>query len=228
MLRLLAGNVVSAVAFAALIQGPAFALTGRLDWVRGWVVVAAFFIASMVGGLYFLAVDPGLVRERAKPPRTQTGADALATLFIALCAIGFCAAAAFDSLRLQSLQAPLGVTMSAGVVVFGVGIGIVVWTFRVNSFATTIVEVQAARNQRVIETGPYRFVRHPMYFGAVWFFAGIALMLDSVAMGLAAVLVFPIAFLPRMLVEEAVLRRELAGYEAYVARVRSRILPGLF
>jgi protein-S-isoprenylcysteine O-methyltransferase Ste14 len=98
----------------------------------------------------------------------------------------------------------------------------------VNSFATTVVEVQKTRNQRVIDTGPYRFVRHPMYFGAIWYFVGVALMLESLAAAMAAIVIFPLAFLPRMLVEESMLRCDLAGYADYQSRVRARILPGVF
>ncbi len=225
MLRLIAGTLVSTLLFAAIIMGPAYAFTHSLDWPQGWIVVISFFIVSAVGGLYFQMTDPDLVRERAQVPQTKTAADTRATLCILLCVIGFCAAAVYDSLKVQLL--PLSPTLSlvTGAVVFMIGVTIVGWTFRVNSFATTIVEVQQAREQRVIDTGPYSLVRHPMYLGAVWFFAGVAMMLGSPALSLAATILFPLAFWPRMRVEEAVLRRDLPGYEAYQARVRKRILP---
>ncbi len=228
MRQLVSSTLVSALLFTALIMGPAYAFTGALDWLRGWLVVGVCLFSSALGGVYFLVTDPGLVRERAKAPQTKTLADTLATLFILLVVIGFCAAAVYDSRRLQLLALPPGVSLVAGVLVFAIGVAIVVWTFRVNSFATTVVEVQEARNQRVIDTGPYRFVRHPMYFGAIGYFAGVALMLESPAMASMAIAIFPIAFLPRMLVEESVLRRDLAGYAAYQSRVRTRILPGIF
>ena len=228
MLRLFSGTLVSTLLIGALIMAPAYAFTGTLDWPRGWLVVGVFFLASALGGVYFLITDPGLVRERASAPQTKTAADTLATLFILLGVIGFCTAAVYDSRQLQLLPLSSALSLVAGAVVFAIGIAIVVWTFRVNSFATTIVEVQEARNQRVIKTGPYRFVRHPMYFGAIWFFAGVALMLESPATALAAIVIFPVAFLPRMLVEESVLRRDLAGYAEYQSRIRTRILPGIF
>lgn len=228
MLRLFLSTLVSALLFTALILGPAYALTGNLDWLRGWLVVGICILASAVGGVYFLVTDPGLVRERAKTPQPKTPADTLATLFILLVVIGFCTAAVYESRRLQLLQLSPDVSLAAGVVVFAIGIAVVVWTFRVNSFATTVVEVQEARDQRVIDTGPYRFVRHPMYFGGIWYFAGVALMLESPAAALAAIVTFPLAFLPRMLIEESVLRRDLAGYADYQSRVRTRILPGVF
>ena len=228
MLRLVISTLVSGLLFTALIMGPGYAFTGTLDWVRGWVAVGACVTTSAIGGVYFLLTDPGLVRERAKAPRTQTLADAFATLFIVVVVVAFCAAAVYDSRRLQLSTLPPDASLAAGVIIFATGIGIIVWTFRVNSFATTIVEVQESRNQRVIDTGPYRFVRHPMYSGAIWYFAGIALMLESPASALGAIVIFPLAFLTRMLVEEAVLRRDLEGYADYMSRVRTRILPGIF
>lgn len=228
MLRILSGTAVSTLLMAALIVGTAYFLTGDLNWERGWLVVGLFAAVSALGGLYFLITDPGLVRERARAPQTKTPADTFATLLIMLTVISFCIAAVYDSRRLQLLPLPSNASLAAGVAVFAIGIAIVVWTFRTNSFATTIVEIQEARNQRVIDTGPYRFVRHPMYFGAIWFFAGVGLMLESAALGLAAIVIFPLAFLPRMLVEENVLRRDLAGYADFQSRVRTRILPGIF
>lgn len=228
MVRLAVSTFVAGLLFTALIMGPAYALTGRLDWLRGWLAVGVCFLASAVGGVYFLLTDPGLVRERAKAPQTRTAADGLATALIVAVVIGFCTATAYDSLRLQALRLPPAVSLATGATVFTVGIAIIVWTFRVNSFATTVVEVQEARNQKVIDTGPYRFVRHPMYFGAIWYFAGLALILESPAMALAALVIFPLAFMARILVEEGVLRRDLDGYADYQSRVRTRIVPGLF
>jgi protein-S-isoprenylcysteine O-methyltransferase Ste14 len=228
MLRLLLGTLVSTLLFGALILAPAYVLTGHLNWPRGWLVVGVFFVVNAAGGLYFFFTSPELVRERAKAPQTKTLADTAASLFIFLAVVAFCMATAYDSLSLHVLQLGSGISLGLGLAVFAIGLAVIIWTFRVNAFATTVVEVQEARNQHVIQSGPYRLVRHPMYFGAIWFFAGVALMLGSPAMALAAIVLFPIAFLPRMLVEERVLGRELAGYREYQSRVRSRILPSVF
>lgn len=220
--------VISTLVFAALVLAPAFVLTGNLNWHRGWQVVAAFLLVNAIGGFYFLMTSPDLVRERAKAPQTKTRADTAASLFIAFVVAVFCMGAVYDSLVLHLLAPLSDVSLSVGLAIFAGGLAIIVWTFRVNTFATTVVEVQEARDQRVIQSGPYRFVRHPMYFGAIWFFAGVASMLGSPAAALAAIVIFPIAFLPRMLVEEGVLRRDLTGYADYQSRVKTRILPGIF
>jgi protein-S-isoprenylcysteine O-methyltransferase Ste14 len=120
------------------------------------------------------------------------------------------------------------ISLAAGLGIFLGGVAIIVWTFRVNSFAVTVVKDQEERAQQVIETGPYALVRHPMYMGALAFFAGLGLMLGSTVAALLALPMFVAAFTPRMVVEEAVLGRDLIGYAEYQSKVRARIVPGLF
>lgn len=200
---------------------------GRWNWERGWIAVGILFLASALGGAWFLKSDPGLARERASVPRPQTLADGLATLLIVVSIVGWFVAIAADAHRLHVLgPLPPWVSLGVGLGVFLIGLAIIVWTFRVNSFAAQVVKIQY--EQRVIDTGPYAFVRHPMYCGGIVFFAGIALVLESSAAAIAALPLFVIAFLPRMVIEEATLRRELAGYAEYQSRVQSRIVPGLF
>jgi protein-S-isoprenylcysteine O-methyltransferase Ste14 len=226
MTRFLVGLSVQTAAFTALIIGPAWAFTGRWDWERGWIAVGFLFLASALGGIWFLATDPGLVRERASVPRPQTRADGLATLLIVVSVVGWFVAIAADTHRLHVLgPLPPSVSFGVGLGVFLIGLAIIVWTLRVNSFAAQVVKVQRA--QRVIDTGPYAFVRHPMYSGGIVFFAGIALVLESSAAAIAALPLFVIAFLPRIVIEEATLRRELSGYAEYQSRVHARIVPGL-
>jgi protein-S-isoprenylcysteine O-methyltransferase Ste14 len=98
---------------------------------------------------------------------------------------------------------------------------------RENSFAAPVVKVQAERGHRVIDTGPYAFVRHPMYSGAVLYFAGIALLLGS-WWGLILSSVFFVLFSIRAAIEERALIDGLPGYADYLARVRYRLVPGLW
>ncbi len=99
---------------------------------------------------------------------------------------------------------------------------------RANSFAATTVRVQAERGQTVISTGPYAVVRHPMYGYALLLFGGAPLLLGSL-WGLAAALAVLLPLLAvRLLGEEAVLRDGLPGYRDYAARVRYRLVPGVW
>ena len=99
--------------------------------------------------------------------------------------------------------------------------------FRENTFAAPVVKVQAARAHHVVSTGPYAFVRHPMYSGMMLFFVGVPLLLGS-WWGLVIAPVFFLLFAIRTRIEERELMRGLPGYADYAARVRYRLLPGLF
>jgi protein-S-isoprenylcysteine O-methyltransferase Ste14 len=96
------------------------------------------------------------------------------------------------------------------------------WTFRENTFAAPVVKIQ--EGQKVIDTGPYAFVRHPMYASTLFLFIGVPLLLGSwLGLAFAAMIVLGLAW--RAVREENTLRAELPGYDAYAARVRYRLVP---
>src|SRR6185437_2122614 len=96
------------------------------------------------------------------------------------------------------------------------------WVIRVNSWAASTVRVES--DQKVIDTGPYAYVRHPMYAAAIWLFVGIPLALGSwYTVGL--VIPVLVVLFWRLLDEERVLARDLRGYTEYTRRVRYRLVP---
>ena len=103
----------------------------------------------------------------------------------------------------------------------------IAWVFRENSFAAAVVRLQSERGHHVISSGPYAFVRHPMYSGAVLFMLGIALLLGS-WWGAAMTPVFAILLGIRTRIEEKTLVAGLPDYANYMARVRYRLVPGLW
>ena len=103
----------------------------------------------------------------------------------------------------------------------------IMWVFHENSFAAPLVKVQRERVHHVIDSGPYAFVRHPMYTGAIVFFIGIPLLLGS-PWGLIAVPLLALMFAFRIIIEERTLRAGLDGYIDYTSRVRYRLLPGIW
>ena len=113
---------------------------------------------------------------------------------------------------------------SLGLVLVVVGWVIIALVFRENSFAAPVVKHQEEREHKVVDTGVYAIVRHPMYAGIFVFNVGMALWLESYAGALAALV--PIGLLAvRIVFEERFLREELPGYEAYTERVRYRLIP---
>jgi protein-S-isoprenylcysteine O-methyltransferase Ste14 len=116
------------------------------------------------------------------------------------------------------------IVSAIGLVLFAAGWWLMTAAMVENAFAAPVVRHQAERHQHVIETGPYRIVRHPMYTSVIPFMIGMALWLGSYAAAIFAIL--PIAVLMiRLLLEEKFLRRELPGYEQYTTRTRFRLIP---
>jgi protein-S-isoprenylcysteine O-methyltransferase Ste14 len=99
--------------------------------------------------------------------------------------------------------------------------------FAANTFAAPVVRIQSERNQRVIDTGPYALVRHPMYAAALLYLVGMPLLLGS-WYGLIGTVIFAMGISARAVQEERKLQRELPGYADYITRVRYRLIPGIW
>ena len=132
----------------------------------------------------------------------------------------------FDAVRYRWTSMP-GWLLPIGAALHFAGLGPVLWTILSNPHAETTVRIQTDRGHRVVSTGPYRFVRHPMYVGIIVMFLGWPLILGSwvglaVAGGIAAL------FFVRTALEDATLRRELEGYEAFCRETRYRLVPGMW
>jgi protein-S-isoprenylcysteine O-methyltransferase Ste14 len=99
--------------------------------------------------------------------------------------------------------------------------------YRVNKFAEPTVRIQTERGQKVIDTGPYAIVRHPLYLGGVILFTGIPLALGSF-WALIPTAVGTLVLVVRTVLEDRTLREELEGYKEYAGRVRYRLIPGVW
>jgi protein-S-isoprenylcysteine O-methyltransferase Ste14 len=114
-----------------------------------------------------------------------------------------------------------------GVVLFAVAMALVTWTLAVNRHAETTVRIQTDRGHQVVTGGPYRFVRHPMYAGAILMYLATPLMWGS---GVSMVVSFGIIalFIWRTRMEDRTLQRELPGYAEYACRTAYRLIPGVW
>jgi protein-S-isoprenylcysteine O-methyltransferase Ste14 len=159
-------------------------LTDSLSWPRGWLAVGVLWGTQVIGGLWFLKTDPDLLEERMSPGENSTP-DKLATLLIVILLLCWFVANPLDVLLFQLLPPPpAALSLFGGLVLYTAGLAIVTWTFRTNSFAASVVTVQEERGQQVIDTGPYAYVRHPMYAGLIPLFAGLSLIMESSATAL--------------------------------------------
>lgn len=194
-------------------------------WTEAWVFLAIFALGSAILCGWLLRYDPALLKSRlgSLVQKDQPWWD---RLFMALAVVGWCAwlvLMALDAQRWHVSSVP-GWLKAAGGLLIVTGFAAIVPVFRANSFAAPVVRVQSERNQRVIETGPYGIVRHPMYSAATLYLFGIPLLLGS-WYGLIGSGLIVAAIAWRATMEEQTLKNGLAGYADYMTRVRYRLMP---
>jgi protein-S-isoprenylcysteine O-methyltransferase Ste14 len=140
--------------------------------------------------------------------------------------IGFFALIVLSALDHRYGWSPVAPSVSiAGNVLIVLSFLFIFWVIKVNSYAASNVRVE--KSQTVIDTGPYAYVRHPMYAGAIWLLVGIPLALGAWWWTLLGVSCCPV-LVWRLLDEEKILRRDLRGYTEYMERVRYRLIPYLW
>jgi protein-S-isoprenylcysteine O-methyltransferase Ste14 len=222
--KLIIRNVLWIAFLAVLLFVPA----GTVRWPAGWVFLVELGGLGLALGLWLAHYDPALLAERMAAgfqPAQKTWDKVFLVTFFALFG-GWLVLMALDAVRFGWSQVPVWV-QTVGAVLIALCMYVAYLTFRANSFAAPVVKIQAERGHRVVTTGPYALVRHPMYAGAVLFFIGVPLLLGS-WYGLAAVPVVTAMLVARTLMEERMLANELPGYREYEARVRWRLVPGVW
>lgn len=221
--RLLLQNTIFVVGMGALL----FASAGTLHWPSAWVLLVTSALLGPLCGWWLYRIDPALLAERLRPvlQRDQPAADKMFMSVFVIAMLAWLVAIGIDR-RLQSSDMPAAL-QALGLVLFLLCTLFTMWVFRENSFAAPVVKLQAERAQHVISTGPYAHVRHPMYTGMILFFTGVPLLLGS-WWGLALVPLFLVLITVRIAIEERTLLEGLPGYAEYAARVRYRLLPGVW
>ena len=207
-----------------------FLSAGTLAWQRAWFVLAVMLVVRAIGAITVYRLNPTLLRERAGLPihREQRWADRVLVLgVLATGFLGLPIVAGLDVFRWHTLPLPGRPIAATGLVLFATGWWLKNLALRANAFAVAVVRLQSERAHVVADGGPYAIVRHPFYAADPLIFVGLALWLGSYLAAFAAVL--PIMLmLARLRLEERLLSRELPGYAAYAARVRFRLIPGVW
>jgi protein-S-isoprenylcysteine O-methyltransferase Ste14 len=199
-----------------------FVPAGTLRFVEGWVFLAVFFGASLAITVYLAKADPALLERRtqAGPAAEKERSQKIIQGFASLAFVSTVVVPALDR-RCHWSHAPLPAVI-AGDTLVALGFLHVFLVFRENTFTSSVIEVAA--QQRVIDTGLYALVRHPMYLGGLVLIAGVPLALGSLV-GLATIVPFAGVIVWRLLDEERFLVSRLAGYAAYRDKVRYRLIP---
>ena len=219
--RLWISLALEAVAFGALLFGAA----GTLRWPAAWVFLAVFFAAAAAISQMLVVHNPELLRERLKPivQRGQARWDQVLISLIAVLFIAWLMLMGLDAQRFRWSNVPTWLQVAGGIGV-ALGMAIAYSALRENAYAIPVVRMQAERGQRVVSSGPYAVVRHPMYSGVLLLFPSTGLLLGS-WWGVGASALLAIGLAVRTALEDRELQRGLDGYAAYAAQVRARLIP---
>jgi protein-S-isoprenylcysteine O-methyltransferase Ste14 len=202
-----------------------FGAAGSLSWPMGWAVMGIY---SLPKAAAFAFLDPELIQERTAPgPGVDRGDVVLATLgVLTLYPITF-VVAGLDAVRLgPAIPMPQSVQVAA-ILVYALGYGFAYWAVFSNPFFATFVRIQEDRGHSVVSSGPYALVRHPGYSGVLIAHLALPFALESI-WALLPSIVATLLFIARTSREDRTLGESLVGYREYQARVRWRLLPGVW
>ena len=204
-----------------------FLAAGRLRWTTGWCYVGVIVAVTMVSRVLVARKNPDLLAERAHAGEGAKDWDRALVLFVGL--VGPLTTALVAGLNVRFSWRPTvapGVQWSAlGLVTLG-GL-FTMWAMVENRFFSAIVRIQHDRGHRLVSTGPYAWVRHPGYAGALIATAATPFALSSSWAALPALMTV-VVLVARTALEDRTLLEELPGYAEYRARTRYRLLPGVW
>ena len=220
-IRAIRSTILGAIVMAALIFLP----TGTLNYWQGWVFFALFFVASNAIGLYLAIYNPILLERRMSvgPTAEKETSQKIITLFALL---GFITLLVFPALdhRFEWSPVPPYVSVAGDILVL-LGFLLTFVVILENSYAASTIQV--TEGQKVVSTGLYAYVRHPMYAGVLPMLVGMPLALGSWWGLFGLVLIVP-ALIWRLIDEEKFLCKNLPGYTEYANKVKYRLIPFVY
>lgn len=207
------------IAGVLLVGGLLFLPAGTWNYPQAWLLIGILFVPMFIAGLVMMKMNPELLKKRLNVKEEETEQRQV----IVFSGIMFLAAflAAGFSFRYKWLMLPFAVSVAAAVL-FLAAYALYAEVLRENTYLSRTIEVQ--ENQKVIDTGLYGIVRHPMYMATVFLFLAMPLVLGSVISFIILFAYIPI-IIKRIRNEEQVLAEGLPGYKKYMEKVKYRLIP---
>ncbi len=204
-------------------------IVGRWDWWPGWAYAALMILSTVASRAIAFRKNPGILAERARSLENKDAKEWDKKLVLFAAMLG-----PISLLIVSGLDARFGWTpvfvdwiplTALAALILALLFGN--WAFLENQFFSGTVRIQTERGHYVIDTGPYRFVRHPGYVSAIWTYLTIPLLFGSL-WGLIPGLLTLTLFVLRTLLEDKTLQEELPGYKDYTQKTRYRLFPGIW
>jgi protein-S-isoprenylcysteine O-methyltransferase Ste14 len=206
-----------------------FIAAGRLDWWQGWVYIFITVALSFISRYIIYLKNPELIAERAH----FTGSEGIKdwdkklVVWIAIAGpLAFLITAGLDKRFGWSANMMFPVQIGA-IVIFLLGYAFSTWAIIVNTYFSSVVRIQTDRGQTVVTAGPYQFVRHPGYSGAIVAWLASPILLGAIWSFIPTLIVIAL-YIVRTALEDKTLQNELPGYIEYAQHVRYRLLPGVW
>ena len=194
--------------------------------MRGWAFLGTFVVLNVAAVVYLWHTNAEIIVARAASHRGTKLWDRVLFILLNVLTLAIFPVSAMDNARFHWSVVPLWLT-AVGYLLFLIAMAGIVWVLRVNKFAEPRVRIQAERQHKVVDTGPYAIVRHPFYVAAFFLFIGMPLALGSL-WGLLPSALANLVLIVRTACEDRMLQKELDGYQEYARRVRYRLLPGVW
>jgi len=218
-IRLVVGIAVLSAAF--------FGSAGTLAWPEAWLYMMIQYSFSAMFAVWLKKHNPELLRDRMaflKPAAKRW--DKVILLVSTIVFVPYLILPGLDAVRFQWSSVPSLIKVVAFIGII-LSLVLVFWVMKENTYLSRIVEIQKERGHRVITTGPYRYVRHPMYFSVMVLFNSIPIALGSL-WSLIPSAVLTLIILIRTFLEDKTLHEELQGYNSYAEKVKYKIFPGIW
>jgi protein-S-isoprenylcysteine O-methyltransferase Ste14 len=200
---------------------------GRIDWWPAWALVAVMLAWSTATAVVILRTNPDLLAERLGPRKGAKPWDTAIMSVVGLTTLARLVIAGFDERYGWSGSTIPPTAQVTALAVSMLANAMVVWATASNAFFSQIVRVQSERGHAVATAGPYRLVRHPAYVGSILFELAVPVLLTS-WWALVPGVLNAVLFVVRTTLEDRTLHAELDGYAEYAARVRHRLVPGIW
>jgi protein-S-isoprenylcysteine O-methyltransferase Ste14 len=223
MKRAVTKRMIQVIVQSLIIAATLFLSAWRLDWLWAWVYLA---VGVLVLAVNSLILPRDLIAERGGSGEDVKRWDRVITSLTILPTFGVFVVTGLDERFDWSPAVALAVHL-VGIVLMVLGQGLFTWSMVSNRFFSTAVRLQTDREQTVASSGPYRFVRHPGYVGYILTQFAAPLLLGSL-WALIPAGVTSVLLVVRTALEDRTLQEELAGYGEYAARVRYRLVPGVW
>jgi protein-S-isoprenylcysteine O-methyltransferase Ste14 len=221
-----ASLIIRTITTILFILAVMFVPAGTLKWPEAWLFLV-LYLTLVTGALIWMKKNaPGLLKERMSRKKDTKSWDKKFMIAYSFCLVFLLVVPGLDAVRFRWSNVP-SVGKVLGFIGFLPGMALALWAMKENAYASDVVRIQEDRGHTVCTSGPYRYVRHPMYSGVILIMLCYPLALGSLFTFIPSSIITSL-FIFRTALEDKTLQAELSGYNDYSQKVRYRLLPGIW